>query len=179
METTAPLTKFAINVKARRKSLKLTQGQLAKLAGLSQTTISDVERGRNETSAAIVHLAKALRCTAESLMGEENFVEMSAEEHAALMPLVAERQAAKTADMIRSTLELAGFSGEALGSKKEIIARLTGDALHTKPEKPDIPPGGGVHQNDGQLPDATGHGDDFKATSRKQKKSPKLSEGDG
>lgn len=179
MEKTSQLTRFALNVKAQRKALKLTQGQLAKLAGLSQTTISDVERGRNDTSAAIVHLAKALKCTAEFLMGEENYVEISAEEHAALRPPPATQQAEKIADMIRSTLELAGFSGEALGSKKEIVARLTGEVLHTKPENHGIPPGSGVLQNDGQLPDATGHGDDFKATSRKQKKSPKLSEGDG
>lgn len=50
-----------------RKRLKLTQKQLAAASGVSQTTISDIERGRNETSADIVALARALKVTAEWL----------------------------------------------------------------------------------------------------------------
>jgi SOS-response transcriptional repressor LexA len=58
---------FATRVKARRAELGLNQTQLARKAGLSQTTISDIERGRNEGSAEIVALASALSCSAEWL----------------------------------------------------------------------------------------------------------------
>lgn len=51
---------FGERVKARRKELRLTQQELARKSGLSQTTISDIERGRNDGSRDIVPLAKAL-----------------------------------------------------------------------------------------------------------------------
>jgi transcriptional regulator with XRE-family HTH domain len=59
--------KFADRVRELRKKAKLSQHQLAKLAGLSQTTISDIERGRNEGSREVVALARALKVDAESL----------------------------------------------------------------------------------------------------------------
>jgi DNA-binding XRE family transcriptional regulator len=55
-------------VRAARKSMRLTQVQLGILAGLSQTTISDIERGRNIRTRDIVPLAQALHVTAEHLM---------------------------------------------------------------------------------------------------------------
>jgi transcriptional regulator with XRE-family HTH domain len=58
---------FADRVKGARKSAGLTQKQLAGISGLSQTTISDIERGRNETSADVVALARALGVLAEWL----------------------------------------------------------------------------------------------------------------
>jgi phage repressor protein C with HTH and peptisase S24 domain len=39
---------------------KISQKELAKLAGVSQTTIADLERGRNDGSAHIAKIAKAL-----------------------------------------------------------------------------------------------------------------------
>lgn len=45
----------------------MTQKQLASASGLSQTTISDIERGRNDSSADIVPLARALGVNAEWL----------------------------------------------------------------------------------------------------------------
>lgn len=59
--------KFAERVRDTRKKAKLSQKALAKLAGLSQTTISDIERGRNEGSRDILTLAKALKVSAEWL----------------------------------------------------------------------------------------------------------------
>ena len=58
---------FADRVRSARKSAGLTQKQLATISGLSQTTISDIERGRNETSADVVALARTLGVLAEWL----------------------------------------------------------------------------------------------------------------
>lgn len=58
---------FGSRVRETRKALKWTQKQLATAAGLSQTTISDIERGRNDSSADIIALARALRVSAEWL----------------------------------------------------------------------------------------------------------------
>lgn len=53
---------FANRVRIRRKEMGLSQKELARLSGLSQTTISDIERGRNDASREIVELAAALQC---------------------------------------------------------------------------------------------------------------------
>jgi SOS-response transcriptional repressor LexA len=58
---------FSDRVREARKELGLTQIQLAAAAGLSQTTISDIERGRNDSSADIVSLARAIGVRAEWL----------------------------------------------------------------------------------------------------------------
>ena len=62
------MASFGEKVRARRKELNLTQQQLAKLSDLSQTTIGDIERGRNTSSVGLVDLAKALKCKAEDLV---------------------------------------------------------------------------------------------------------------
>lgn len=56
------------NIKARRQLLGLTQKQLAKAAGISQTTVADLERGRNTDSRHITSIAKALSITVENLV---------------------------------------------------------------------------------------------------------------
>ena len=58
---------FANRVRARRKQLGLTQIQLARKSGLSQTTIADIERGRNDGSRSLLELADALNCDPEHL----------------------------------------------------------------------------------------------------------------
>lgn len=58
---------FADRVRSARKAARLTQKQLGAASGLSQTTISDIERGRNETSADVVSLARVLGVLAEWL----------------------------------------------------------------------------------------------------------------
>lgn len=58
---------FSDRVKKSRKAAKLTQTQLAKVSGLSQATISDIERGRNASSRDVVALASALKVSAEWL----------------------------------------------------------------------------------------------------------------
>jgi SOS-response transcriptional repressor LexA len=61
------MNNFGKRVKERRKLLGLTQMELAARAGLSQTTISDIERGRNESSIELISLARVLECQAEWL----------------------------------------------------------------------------------------------------------------
>ena len=63
----ATMDTFASRVRSRRKELGLTQIQLAKKAGLSQTTIADIERGRNDGSRSLLELARALQCAPEHL----------------------------------------------------------------------------------------------------------------
>jgi SOS-response transcriptional repressor LexA len=58
---------FADRLKARRKEIGLSQVDLARVSGVSQTTISDIERGRNDGSGRILDLAKALGCRPEWL----------------------------------------------------------------------------------------------------------------
>lgn len=51
-------------IKLVRKEMGLSQGAIAKIAGVSQTTIADLERGRNDGSAKIAKIAKALNVNA-------------------------------------------------------------------------------------------------------------------
>ena len=55
-------------VKAIRLEIGLTQVQLAKKAGMKQSTLSDLERGRNDSTMELVNLASALNCRPEWLM---------------------------------------------------------------------------------------------------------------
>lgn len=55
------------NIKKARLALGLNQKQLGKMAMLSQTTISDIERGRNASSTELPALARALGKTVEEL----------------------------------------------------------------------------------------------------------------
>lgn len=63
----ANMDTFAARVRARRKQLGLTQVQLARKCGLSQTTIADIERGRNDGSKSLLDIARALHCDPEHL----------------------------------------------------------------------------------------------------------------
>lgn len=60
-------------IKERRKALKLNQGDLAELSGLSQAQISRYETGENEPTAdALVRLATVLQTTSDYLIGLSN-----------------------------------------------------------------------------------------------------------
>lgn len=59
---------FGQRVERLRKARGLSQVQLAAETGLSQTTISDIERGRNKGSTEIVKLAAALGVSSEELI---------------------------------------------------------------------------------------------------------------
>lgn len=61
------MSNFRERVRKKRLELGLSQAALAKVSGLSQTTISDIERGRNDGSREIVALAGALGVASEWL----------------------------------------------------------------------------------------------------------------
>lgn len=58
-------------IRAARKKNKISQVELSQITGLSQSTISAIERGENEPATASLGLiAKALNCTVGELVGE-------------------------------------------------------------------------------------------------------------
>ncbi len=84
---------FGDRLLAARKAKGFTQKELASKANVSQATISDIERGRNSSSAEALPLAKALGISVESLMTgkdfarEETFPRPASEEDFAFIPL--------------------------------------------------------------------------------------------
>lgn len=63
---------FNDRVKNRRLELRLSQAALGKLAGVPQSTIGQIENGRNKSSTKILELATALQTTPEYLLyGDE------------------------------------------------------------------------------------------------------------
>jgi phage repressor protein C with HTH and peptisase S24 domain len=56
-----------------RKEKKMTQQDLARKAGLTQATISDIERGRNQTTVEAPSLAKALGISVDYLLTGKNY----------------------------------------------------------------------------------------------------------
>lgn len=59
---------FNERVKNRRLELGLSQAALGKLAGVPQSTIGQIENGRNKSSTKILELAHALQTTVEYLV---------------------------------------------------------------------------------------------------------------
>ena len=65
------LTNFGIILKKKRKRRGLSQEELAEIADLHRTYISDIERGvRNPTITTIFTLCKALNTTPTELLKE-------------------------------------------------------------------------------------------------------------
>lgn len=61
------MNNFGDRVRERREELKMSQGELGKNAGISQSTVAQIERGRNQGSKHILALARALGVDAEWL----------------------------------------------------------------------------------------------------------------
>jgi SOS-response transcriptional repressor LexA len=69
--STKPNMELGERLKAARKNAKIGQEKLAELSGVSQQTISKIERGKVEASGFVVHLASACGVRPEWLaMGE-------------------------------------------------------------------------------------------------------------
>lgn len=62
-----PSASVGEKVRRLRKARGLSQADLSSISGISQTTISDLERGRNETSKELPAIAAALRVSVEEL----------------------------------------------------------------------------------------------------------------
>lgn len=59
-----PRMEFKDRLKAARKYAKLTQARLAEIVGIDQTSISDLERGKSQSSSYVAQIAKACRVSA-------------------------------------------------------------------------------------------------------------------
>lgn len=69
-ETFAVMT-MGERLKQRRVEMGLTQGELAKQAGVRLATISDIERGAHDTTTEVAkRLAYHLRCSLDWLIGQ-------------------------------------------------------------------------------------------------------------
>lgn len=63
-----------INIKKRRKEMRLSQARLSQLSGISQSAISDIENPdvtKRPNTDTIQKIAAALQCTVSELMGEK------------------------------------------------------------------------------------------------------------
>ena len=59
---------ITIRIEQKRRELKMTQGELAKIVGLTQGAVSMIENGERQPSLAIMlRIAAALGCTVEEL----------------------------------------------------------------------------------------------------------------
>lgn len=62
---------ITIRIEQRRRELKMTQGDLAKIVGLTQGAVSMIENGERQPSLAIMlRIASALNCTVEELTAD-------------------------------------------------------------------------------------------------------------
>lgn len=97
----AGMTTFGERLRTARKQARLNQEQLAAKAGLSQTTISDIERGRNEGSRDVVALARALGVGAEWLLtGRLGSNVLPGPEIRGRVPLISSVQAGQWAEIV-------------------------------------------------------------------------------
>jgi transcriptional regulator with XRE-family HTH domain len=75
-------------IKERREFLKLRQGELAKLAGISQSTLSELESGESKmpSAKALMGLSKALNVTqAWIITGKDGEVDVLSEDEETLI----------------------------------------------------------------------------------------------
>lgn len=63
------MTNFGQRVRERREELRMSQEDLARAAGISQSTVAQIEGGRNKGTKHILGLGKALGVRAEWLQG--------------------------------------------------------------------------------------------------------------
>ena len=63
---------FGENLKRIRKEMKLTQAEMAKEIGISQSYIADIERNRKNISLAVVlRIAKGLNISVNKLINDD------------------------------------------------------------------------------------------------------------
>lgn len=58
---------LAVNIQSKRKALGLSQAELAKLSGLSQQRLSQLESGKQLSTKKLPSLARALQCDISEL----------------------------------------------------------------------------------------------------------------
>lgn len=134
---------FGERLKAARKAHGITQAELAKLAGISQTTIADIERGRNKGSTEVLKLAKSLEVSPDWLATGKGTRELSnvasAPDVRGYVPLISWVQAGEYSEVIdRADLgddfELVPITAPKL--RHTFALAVTGDSM-----SPDFPEG--------------------------------------
>jgi transcriptional regulator with XRE-family HTH domain len=112
--------KFGERLKKAREFAKLSQGELAQLAGISQKTISKIELGKQHRSTQMVALAAACNVRAEWLSNGHGPMELSSNPSSMYDPT------AGTAGMLLSTeaLALARMWDEATDSVKATVRHV-------------------------------------------------------
>ena len=72
------MNKMSDRIKSARSNARLSQRQLAELAGLTQQMISKLENGRSRSTAGIISIAQALNVSPEWLwLGTEKSIQCS------------------------------------------------------------------------------------------------------
>lgn len=62
------MTKLADNIARRLTALGMTQKELAEAAGMSQVMVHKLLSGKSKSTAKILDIARALKCSPETLM---------------------------------------------------------------------------------------------------------------
>lgn len=124
-----------------RKALKLTQKQLAELAGVSQPTIADLERNDQSSTRKLPAIAKALKVTVGDLDPEyrKQWIEtevIEAEQDKQQMPT----------GYLNALLEAVEGSYHMLGLDNEEAAALLALVLEVAEEPPTPSAGEGFHR---------------------------------
>jgi phage repressor protein C with HTH and peptisase S24 domain len=103
-------------IKTARKHAKLTQVELAKLVGIDQTSISDLERGKSQSSSYNARIAAA--CGVSSLWLEDGLGEMvdagASSDQTTLVLAQGQGKTSTAADLVRAML--ATKAGKALST---------------------------------------------------------------
>ncbi len=132
---------IANRVKERRKSLGLTQYQLAEMTNSAQTSIQKIERGATKNPRNIEAIAKALQCTPEYLrFGVGDFDNASiGPELKSRLPLISWVQAGAWMDIQEvSTLEAEHFLCPVNCSEKSFVLRVQGVSMEPKFQDGDL-----------------------------------------
>ncbi|MDN7724901.1 helix-turn-helix domain-containing protein [Burkholderia gladioli] len=111
---------FGSRVRARREKLKWSQEDLRRAAGLSQSTIAQIESGRNKGTKHILQLAAALQVSPEWLQGGES----DAPEAKVVSPASTLTVAAKSLIREIERADKNGLSAEAFDALKNVLKLL-------------------------------------------------------
>lgn len=133
---------IAGRVRTARKHAKLTQKELAKKAGTTQTVISDIENGRNKSSASLYDIAVATKVSSKWLlkgegemlpppntMSNDNNVEVINPEHLRKVPVINWVQAGVFTDIAPDSFDEFEYVLDADYGDNIYWLRIKGDSM--------------------------------------------------
>lgn len=131
----SPLHDLGAYIRNQRESARLSLRKLAKLAGVSNPYLSQIERGLRKPSAEILQaIAKALEISSETLyvkagILEERQHDVGFEDVVHADPLLTDAQRQALIEMYRSFRRLSELQAEPAGSRRRLRGLL--DAVST------------------------------------------------